>query len=281
MTQESLLLAIDVGNSNTVFGLCRLDPAISMEQSVVRTWRVATRGERMGDDWFVTLDALLDTEQFDRRQIVSIVIGSVVPAATPRIEDMCRRHLGLAPIVVSARLDLGIRVTTEQPLATGADRIANAVAARELVGAPCIVVDIGTATNVEVLDPAGDFIGGAIAPGPGLLMEALTSRAAQLQPIPLEFPPTTGIGRGTAAALQSGSVAGYLDLVEGIVRRIRNELGTDAPVLVTGGRAPQFVAESAVLNRYEPALTLYGLRAIAMRSMAVDAGSTSTPRPQV
>ena len=277
MTQEPLLLAIDVGNSNTVFGLCRLDSAVTMEQSVIRTWRVATRGERMGDDWFVTLDALLDTAEFDRRQIAGIVVCSVVPAATPRIEDMCRRHLGLAPIVVSANMDLGIRVATDQPMATGSDRIANAVAARDLLGAPCIVVDIGTATNVEVIDVDGDFIGGAIAPGPGLLMEALTRRAAQLQPIPLEFPPSPGIGRSTAAALQSGSVAGYLDLVEGIVRRIRDELGSAAPVIVTGGRAPQFVAESTVLDHYEPELTLYGLRTIAMRSMAA-IDSPSSPR---
>jgi type III pantothenate kinase len=265
MPTDPLLLAIDVGNSNTVFGLCHADPSVPTHRSVVRTWRVATAAERMGDDWFVTLGALLDAAAVDRSSVGAVVIASVVPAATPRIADMCRRHLGREPLVVSAALELGIRVATEVPSATGADRIANAVAARELLGAPCVVVDIGTATNVEVVDAAGDLVGGAIAPGPGLLIEALTSRAAQLQPIPLAFPPTPGIGRSTGAALQSGSVAGYLDLVAGIVRRTREELGVEAPVVVTGGRAPQFVAASSVLSRYEPSLTLWGLRAIALR----------------
>ena len=264
-----MLLAFDVGNTNTLIGLCRISgPAID-HASILATWRVSSSATRLPDEWYALLDPLLRTCGATVDQISAVVIGSVVPDVRRWLADMCRSRLQLDPIVVSAALDTGIRVATERPLATGADRIANAVAALAIAGAPSIVVDFGTATNIEVIDRDGDLIGGAIAPGAALVLDALTSRAAQLSAVPMRFPPTRGIGRDTTAAVQSGSVAGYLDLIEGTVRRIREELGVDAPVLTTGGLAGVFVAASDVLRAHEPLLTLLGLRAIALRQDGV------------
>lgn len=260
-----MLLAFDVGNTNTLVGLCRphsdpIDPA-----GILATWRVSSLATRMPDEWLALLAPLLRAEGYRLADVTRVVIGSVVPDVRRWLGEMTRSRLGFEPVVVSAAIATGIRVATERPLATGADRIANAVAARLIAGAPAIVVDFGTATNIEVVDAAGDLVGGAIAPGAAMMLDALTSRAAQLQTVALQMPPTAGIGRDTAAAVQSGSVAGYLDLIEGTVRRIRAELGMDAPVLTTGGMAGVFVAHSAVLGRYVPMLTLFGLRAIAAR----------------
>ncbi len=264
-----MLLAFDVGNTNTLIGLCLVQgPAIDRE-SVIATWRVSTSASRMPDEWFALIDPLLRSSSYSANEISAVVIGSVVPDVRRWLAEMCRNRLGLEPIVVSAAIDTGIRVATERPLATGADRIANAVAARSIAGAPSIVVDFGTATNIEVVDERGNFIGGAIAPGAAMVLDVLTTRAAQLSAVPMQFPPTLGIGRDTAAAVQSGTVAGYLDLIEGTVRRIRAELGTDAPVLTTGGMACLFVSTSKVLGRYEPLLTIIGLRAIALRQDGV------------
>ena len=141
-------------------------------------------------------------------------------------------------------------------------------------------MDFGTATNLEVVDERGDLIGGAIAPGAAMVLDALTSRAAQLQTVPMRFPPTPGIGRDTTAAVQSGTVAGYLDLIEGTVGRIRRELGVDAPVITTGGMAALFVDASLVLGRHEPLLTLLGLRAIALRQDGV-VGNRRRPAREV
>ena len=259
-----MLLAFDVGNTNTLIGLCQI-PGPSIDRDAVRaTWRVSTAASRMPDEWFALLDPLLRSSGCSGDEISAVVIGSVVPEVRRWLAEMCRSRLGLEPIVVAAAIDTGIRVATERPLATGADRIANAVAAKAIAGSPSIVVDFRTATNIEVVDRRGDFIGGAIAPGAAMVLDVLTTRAAQLSTVPMQFPPTPGIGRDTAAAVQSGTVAGYLDLIEGTVRRIRTELGTDAPVLTTGGMASLFVGASTVLGRYEPFLTLLGLRAIAL-----------------
>ncbi len=259
-----MLLAFDVGNTNTLIGLCRIPgPAID-RAAVLATWRVSTSVSRMPDEWFALLDPLLRSSGCSGGDISAVVIGSVVPEVRRWLAEMCRGCLGLEPIVVSAAIETGIRVATERPLATGADRIANAVAARAIAGSPSIVVDFGTATNIEVIDQRGDLIGGAIAPGAAMVLDVLTTRAAQLSTVPMQFPPTPGIGRDTAAAVQSGTVAGYLDLIEGTVRRIRAELGSDAPILTTGGMASLFVGASTVLGHHEPLLTLLGLRAIAL-----------------
>lgn len=264
-----MLLAFDVGNTNTLIGLCRIPGPVIDRESVIATWRVSTSASRMPDEWFALTEPLLRSSGYSGEDISAVVIGSVVPDVRRWLAEMCRNRLGLEPIVVSAAIDIGIRVATERPMATGADRIANAVAARSIAGAPSIVVDFGTATNIEVIDQRGDFIGGAIAPGAGMVLDVLTTRAAQLSTVPMRFPPTLGIGRDTAAAVQSGTVAGYLDLIEGTIRRIRAELGTDAPVLTTGGMASLFVGASTVLGRSEPLLTLLGLRAIALRQEGI------------
>lgn len=264
-----MLLAFDVGNTNTLIGLCRIAGAAIDHSSVVATWRVSSSPTRMPDEWFALLDPLLRDAGSAGEQISAVVIGSVVPDVGRWLAEMCRTRLQTEPIVVSAAIETGIRVATERPLATGADRIANAVAARALAGTPSIVVDFGTFTNIEVIDHSGALVGGAIAPGAAMVLDVLTSRAAQLPAVPLQFPPTPGIGRDTAAAIQSGTIAGYLDLVEGTIRRIRSELGEDAPVLTTGGMASLFVNASSVLGRYEPLLTLLGLRAIAIQQDGV------------
>lgn len=264
-----MLLAFDVGNTNTLIGLCRISGPHIDHSAILATWRVSTSPARLPDEWFAIIDPLLRTCGATTEQISAVVIGSVVPDVRRWLADMCRSRLQLEPIVVSAAIETGIRVATERPLATGADRIANAVAALAIAGAPSIVVDFGTATNIEVIDQRGDFVGGAIAPGAAMVLDVLTSRAAQLSVVPMRFPPSMGIGRDTNAAVQSGTVAGYLDLIEGTVSRIREELGVDAPVLTTGGLAALFVSASDVLRNHEPLLTLLGLRAIALRQDGV------------
>ncbi|HET7036721.1 MAG TPA: type III pantothenate kinase [Thermomicrobiaceae bacterium] len=255
-----MLLAVDIGNTNIVVGL--YDGA-----SLRTSWRMATERAKMPDEWWAVLSILAGEEAIDLRALSGSVVASVVPRLTETFVEMIERRLGRPPVVVSAALDLGIRVEVDNPYEVGADRLADAVAVRARHGAPAVVVDFGTGTNFDVVSPEGAYIGGAIAPGVKLALEALTGQAARLTAVELAVPPSA-IGHNTIRAVQSGTVLGYLGLVEGLLARIERELGAKPAVIATGGLGAIFAAHSPAIDAYEPDLTLEGLRLIFERVAA-------------
>jgi type III pantothenate kinase len=249
-----VLLAVDVGNSNVVVGLFR-------DRSLEVSWRMATDGERMPDEWWATTFSLAKAEGVDLSAIDGAIVSSVVPRLTPRIVEMVERRIRVSPVIVSTAIDLGIGVRVDFPEEVGADRIVNAAGVQDLYRAPAIVVDFGTATSFDVVSANGDYIGGAIAPGVQLALEALTGRAARLSAVELRIP-ERAIGSNTIYNIQSGTALGYLELVNGMLRRISEELGGDPVVVATGGLGELFNEHSPLIQAYEPDLTLHGLRVI-------------------
>ena len=250
-----MLLVIDVGNTNTVFGV---DDGHGQWPA---QWRVSTARTSLGNDWAPTMVALAGRDGVDLRAIRAVCICSVVPAATVALSEFSRDWLGIEPLVVAAGMSLNIKLGMDRPDEVGADRIANAVAAWESRKAACIVVDFGTATKVEAITADGIFAGGSIAAGVGVSLDALTARAARLFGIELVASPSA-IGKNTAQALQAGLVNGHLHLVNGLVGDIQAEIGKDAPVLVTGGHAAQTGSPFSKIGDYDPDLTLNGIRHI-------------------
>jgi type III pantothenate kinase len=244
-----VLLAIDAGNTQTVLGL--YDGAELLDQR-----RVATEAQRTGDELGVLYRSLVDLEG-----VHGICLASSVPILVRAYEELAERFTRATILVVGPGARTGIALRYDDPREVGADRIANAVAARERYGAPCIVVDFGTSTNFDVVSAEGDFVGGVLAPGIEVSMEALFRRAARLLKVDFVEPPNA-IGKTTAQALQSGLVYGFAGQVDGIVARIRHELGTDAPVIATGGLAELIAPHAAAISRVDPFLTLEGLRLI-------------------
>lgn len=245
-----MLLALDVGNTNIHVGLWN-----GKEWS--NTWRARTIANKMSDEYAVLLHDFLG----DFAGITGVVIGSVVPPLTSSLVELSHRYLKLDPVVVSARIKTEIRVDVDQPDQVGADRIVNALAVHRLYGGPAIVVDFGTATTFDVIDRKGNYIGGSIAPGIGIAMDALVGRTAQLYKVDLE-PPPCPIGRNTTHALQSGLFWGYIGLVEGLVSRLQSAMpdGQRAKVIATGGLATLFNTHTSVIDEIAPFLTLDGLR---------------------
>ncbi len=264
-----MLLAVDVGNTNTVLGLS--DPPAD---GLLASWRVATRGDRMPDEWYALLAPLFAAMKLEPAAIDAMVLSSVVPSVTRWLGTMARERLGVEPILVTMDLELGLRALVDNPREVGADRLANTVAAFARYGGPAIVIDFGTATNFDVVSTQGDFLGGAIAPGLSVSLEALTGRAARLFTVELAMP-DRAIGTNTATNIQSGVVLGYLAMLEGMIERIRGELGTDAPVIVTGGYAELFADSSPLITHHDRDLTLDGLNLIYRRVR----GTTLPVRP--
>jgi type III pantothenate kinase len=250
-----MLLAIDVGNTNTVFGITRGNGTWNA------CWRMSTIHSTVGNDWAPAITALARRDGIDLREIEEVCICSVVPATAAALQEFARDWLHIEPMVVSADLDLNITLGMDNPNEVGADRIANAVAAWESSRTACVVIDMGTATKVEAITDEGVFAGGSIAIGLGASMDALTARAARLFNVELRDP-GTAIGRNTVEALQAGIVRGHRHLVTGLVQDIRLQIGLDAPVLVTGGFATRFRDDMGSLAQYEPNLTLDGVRLI-------------------
>ncbi len=254
-----MLLAIDVGNTNIVFALCEGD-------QILHRWRINTNPRRTADEYVVWLNQLLTLEGVQRARITAAIIASVVPAAMFELTLLCRAFFHVEPQVVGAPgLDLGIRVELPNPAEVGADRLVNAVAAHALVPGPLVVVDFGTATTFDVIAADGSYLGGVIAPGIALLMDALTNAAARLPRIAVE-PPTGNegvIGKSTVHAMRSGVFWGYVGLIEGLVGRITSELGETAngaiSVIGTGGLAALFERHTSAIQRVEPDLTIRGL----------------------
>ena len=193
--------------------------------------------------------------------IDSAIIASSVPPLVTVFEELCRRYLGVTPMVVGPGVKTGVRIALENPREVGADRVVNAAAAHRLYGGPLIVIDFGTATTLDAVSEDGDSLGGAIAPGIGISSEALFKAAAKLPRVELVRPPKA-IGRSSVAAMQSGLIFGYVGLIEGIVARMQKELGGEAKVIATGGLADVIAREASVVDALEPDLTLIGLRLI-------------------
>ena len=244
-----MLLAADVGNTQTVFGLYDGD-------RLAEHWRVATEADRTGDELGVLLGGLLDFDALD-----GICLSSTVPALVRAYEDLADRWARAEILVVGPGVRTGMPMRYDDPREIGPDRIVNAVAAKERYGAPCIVVDFGTSTNFDVVSPAGEYVGGVLAPGIEISMDALFARAARLFRVDFAEPPSV-IGKTTATALQSGFVYGFAGQVDEIVTRIRGELQADAPAVATGGLAELAAPYARTIAEVDPFLTLEGLRLV-------------------
>jgi type III pantothenate kinase len=248
-----VLLAVDAGNTQTVFGLYR-------DSELLEHWRVATEAQRTGDELGALIGRFVDLEQVD-----GVCLSSTVPALVREYEGFAERWAHAPILVVGPGVKTGIPVRYDDPREVGPDRIMNAVAAKERYGAPCIVVDFGTSTNFDVVSPEGEYVGGVLAPGIEVSMEALFSRAARLVKVDFVEPPSA-IGKTTSTALQSGVVYGFAGQVDGIAAAIREELGVDAPVVATGGLAGLIAPHSKTISRIDPMLTLDGLRIVWERN---------------
>lgn len=253
-----MLLVLDVGNTHAVGGLFEGD-------RLYTSWRVNTVASATADELLVMWTGLLASREIAVKRLQGACIASVVPAATPGYQQLLTEALGLETVVVGIGVDLGLEVQVTNPAEAGADRIANALAARERHGKPAIVVDFGTTTNFDVVSPDGNYVGGALAPGVTASMEALAGRAAKLFRVPLVKPPAA-IGRDTMTAMQSGAVFGYVGLVEGLIDRIRRELGGDAVTVATGGLSRLIAPETDRIDVVDPDLTLHGIRLIWERN---------------
>ncbi len=249
-----MLLAVDVGNTQTVLGLYDGDRLIDH-------WRVATERTRTGDELGVLLSGLLDVESVD-----AICLASTVPALVREWQELAARWAHVPILVVGPGVRTGVPIRYDDPREVGPDRIVNAVAAKDRYGAPVIVVDFGTSTNFDVVSSEGEYVGGVIAPGIETSMEALFARAARLVKIDYVEPPAV-IGKTTVGGLQSGVVYGFAGQVDGIVTAIRGELGVDARAVATGGLAELVVPHSSVVEVVDPFLTLDGLRLVWERNV--------------
>jgi len=258
MSKSSLLLAIDVGNTNTVLG-------VFAGKDLRAHWRLTTRRDGTADEYGVLLRALFDAAGIPLADVGAAIAASVVPPLDAAVEAVCRQAFGCPPLWVGPGIKTGMPVRYDNPADVGADRIVNAVAAFEQHGGPCIVVDFGTATTLDAISAKGEYLGGAIAPGIGISAEALFQRAAKLPRVDVARPKTV-IGRNTVSSIQAGLFYGYLGLVREIVRRMKDELGGAAAVVATGGLSHLILAEAEFVDHLDPQLTLTGLRILYDRN---------------
>ncbi|HVE46935.1 MAG TPA: type III pantothenate kinase [Acidimicrobiales bacterium] len=254
-----MLLAIDLGNTETVLGLFE---GAELESH----WRIATNAERTADEHALLVSQLLDLDgyRFDG-DVSGIAISSTVPRLTATLRAMSRRWPAVPTVVLEPGIRSGMAILYDNPREVGADRIANAVGAYEQYGGPSIVVDFGTSTNFDVISAAGEYMGGAIAPGVEISMDALFGRAAALRRVEL-VEPRNVIGKSTVESIQSGVLYGFAGQVDGIVDRIRVELGGEAVVVATGGLSGVIAPHSRTVQHTDPWLTLHGLRLVFDRN---------------
>lgn len=253
-----LLLALDVGNTNTVVGLFA-------GEELRGRWRLTTHGDRTADEVGLWLLQLLGWERVRPSDLAGVAVASVVPQLDPRLAEGISRYLDREAFFVEPGIRTGMPLKVETPQELGADRLCDAVAAFGRYGGPCLVVDFGTAATWEVVSKGGEYLGGVIAPGPGITADALFGRTAKLPRVALEPPPRV-IGKGTVDSIQSGLFYGYLGLVDGITRRILDEL-PGATVVATGGFAQTIATYSSLIDRVEPDLTLEGLRLLWLKNL--------------
>jgi type III pantothenate kinase len=257
-----MLLVVDVGNTQTVVGLLAGD-------EVVDRWRIATVRHRTSDEIAGLLQGFFSLRGMRFADDVHAVgIASVVPGLTKQWSDMCRTRLGIEAFVVGPGARTGMHIAMKNPTEVGADRIVNAVAAVERYGAPVVIVDFGTSTNFDVVNAEGEYVGGVIAPGVEVSMEALTTRAARLVGVDITAP-EHAIGKDTIEAMQAGAVYGFAGQVDGIARAIWDELGASTRLIATGGLATLIAPYSATISEVDADLTLRGIRLVMSRQQRV------------
>lgn len=256
-----MLLAIDAGNTNIVF-------AVYDGETQKGIWRASNDARRTADEYAVWLIQLMGLEKIAPADIDATIISTVVPASLFNLTTLCTRYFGNRPLVVGdPDVKLGIRVLSANPSEVGADRVVNTVAAHAAYGGPLVIVDFGTATTFDVVDGDGNYLGGIIAPGVNLSMEALHMAAAKLPLVAVRRPPTV-IGRDTVGAMQSGVFWGYVAMVEGLIARIREEFGDPAMrVIATGGLSSLFANATDAIEAIDKDLTLRGLLEIHRRNV--------------
>lgn len=257
-----MILTLDIGNTN-------IKTALFEGMEMVQYWRVSTNRNMSSDEYGILMMNLFAHQGIRPEQVQGIMMSSVVPQINFTIEHMCRSYFNMEPMIVGPGIRTGINIKYENPRELGSDRIANAVAAYELYGGPCITIDFGTATNFGVISEKGEFLGGAICPGLKLAAEALTERAAKLPRFELAKPENV-IGRNTIANMQSGIVYGYIGQINYLVDRMKRELGApEAKVIATGGLAVLVAGESKVIDVMDGLLTLKGLCLIHQKNVGL------------
>lgn len=261
-----MLMAIDVGNTNIVLGVFR-----DADWALVHSWRLTTLRERTADELGILVTNLCAHHRIVPADITGIVMGSVVPPLTSTMSVMVHNYFGRAPLNVEPSVNSGMPILYDNPSEVGADRVVNGIAAYEEYGRatarPVIVVDFGTATTFDAISPRGEYLGGVICPGPQISADALFQRAARLPRIDVRKPAQV-IGRTTVGSMQSGLFWGYVDMVEGLVRRMSAELGTAPVVVATGGLAVLVSPETELIDHVDSELTLRGLRIVWQRNQS-------------
>ena len=256
-----MLLAVDVGNTQTVIGVFE-------RERLERHWRISSQADRTPDELALIFQGLLgQTGLSFSKQVTGVVISSVVPRMTQAMREMTERYFMFPPVVVGPGVKTGLAILTDNPKEVGADRVVNAVAAHSLFGGSCIVIDFGTATTVDAVSAKGEYLGGAIAPGVEISTNALVSMGAQLKRVEFTAPKHVA-GKSTDEAIRSGVIYGFAGQVDAIVQRMREELGGDPTVVATGGLAPVITPHMRVPAKNEPWLTLIGLRLVFDRNAA-------------
>lgn len=252
-----MLLVVDIGNTHIVMGVFN-------KEELSRNWRVSTISTRTSDEWFAQVMAFANSADFRKGDISDVAVSSVVPEVTFSFKKMAIERMGIEPFIVESGVDYGLKIAYDNPQAVGPDRICNSVAGLAKYGGPLIIVDFGTATTFDVVSEEGVYLGGAIAPGLETSSGELHRRAAKLTRVELAFPQSV-IGKSTESSVQSGIMFGALEMVDGIVRRIWEEIGGKCRAISTGGLAALITPRSNTIELYEPFLVLRGLNIIFNR----------------
>lgn len=259
-----MLFCLDIGNTIITIGVFAGD-------TLSHHWRIATDIHRTTDEYAAILDALFRLEGINFREVRTVCLVSVAPTLTGAFIELCQRYWNIDPLVVDTGVRTGVKVRTENPREVGADRIVNSAAAYRLYGGPACVVDFSTATSFDAISSEGEYVGGAIAPGFTIALEALSERAAKLPKIEIARPPQA-IGRNTVQSMQSGFLYGIVGLVEGMITRFRRELGDEMRVIATGSLAEVIARETSAIQILAPWLTLEGLRLVYSMNRAGSPG---------